>query len=328
LAKAGTLKKSYLLLFLVLVAGLLYLEYSGLVALFVPMSLIAETLISNPFLWILPLGLPVLAYILLYRWFLVHLTLDKLPNASISEYGKHFNFSWFNRLGEPGKLMNLELRLMFRSKRARAYLIFSLLFLLLPLFSDPGQQPIMLLIYGILMTGMIALNHGQLMLSWNSMHFDLLLSRGNTISNLFTAKYYFLVFSCVVCFFLSLPYYFLNPELVLYCAAALLINCSSSIFAYMLLASANSLRVDPNEGGAFSMSGFGAAHYLIGLPIIGFPLIVFFIGYMIGGKEGGLLAILLVGATGAILHKMLIHLSVKLFRRNRYKIAEAFRKKG
>lgn len=327
-AKAGNFKKTYLLLILAAIFSILYLEYKGVISLFVPVSHIAQTIISNPVFWIIPIGLPVFAYTLLYRWFLRYLTVDKLADAGVASFGNQLDFSWFNRFGGPGKLMNLELRLMLRSKRARAYLLFSLVFLLLPLYADPGQEPLMLLIYGILMTGMIALNHGQLMLSWNSMHFDLLISRGNTISNLFTAKYYFLVFACVISFLLTLPYIFLNPQLVLYSGAALMINCSSSIFAYMLLASVNSLRVDPNEGGAFSMSGFGAAHYLIGLPIIGVPLAVFFIGYLLGGSDGGLVAILLVGATGMFFHKMLITYSVKLFERNRYKIAAAFRKKG
>lgn len=327
-AKARNLRKSYLLVILAGVVGALYFEHKGFIALFEPVSHFAEAIINNPILWMIPIGLPVLAYTFLYRWFLSYLTVEKLQNNGLAEFGGHLKFGWFDRFGTPGKLMNLELRLMMRSKRARAYLIFSLLFLLLPLFSNPGQEPVILLIYGILMTGMIALNHGQLMLSWNSMHFDLLLSRGNTIFNLFKAKYYFLVFTCLISFLLTLPYMFYNPQLVLYSGAALMINCSSSIFAYMLLASVNSLRVDPNEGGAFSMTGFGAAHFLIGIPIMGFPLGIFFVGYLAGGANGGLLAILLVGSIGVISHKALIKMSVKLFKHNRYQIAEAFRKKG
>jgi len=106
----------------------------------------------------------------------------------------------------------------------------------------------------------------------------------------------------------------------------LFFNVSFSLFAYLLLASYNSLRVDPNEGSAFSFSGFGAAHYLIGIPIVGVPCLLYWLGALVGGKIGGILLISLIGIIGIVFHKAFIQFCVNNFKRNRYKISAAFRK--
>jgi hypothetical protein len=205
----------------------------------------------------------------------------------------------------------------------------SVLFLFFPLvltFEEGGGSEFYYILFGLFMTGMIALNHGQLMLSWNSLHFDLLLSRGNTIHDIFTAKYYILVLSCIITYVLTLPYLFLDPKIVAFNTALVFINTSFSIYSYMVLASYNSMRIDPNEGGALNMSGFGAAHYLIGIPIMIFPFVIYFIGKAAFGTTGGVMALLIVGVVGTLFHRRVITACVNLFQANRYKIAAAFRK--
>ena len=101
---------------------------------------------------------------------------------------------------------------------------------------------------------------------------------------------------------------------------------SMSIFAYMYLASYNSLRIDPNEKGAFNMKGFGAAHFLIPMPIMFLPCLLYLIGSFFGGKTGGLAFIALVGIIGLLLHQPIIRFCVENFKENRYQIGAAFRK--
>jgi len=219
---------------------------------------------------------------------------------------------------------------MLRSKRARSYLIMSVLFLFYPfilLDMDGGAtSPYMLIIIGVIVTGMLAMNHGQLMLSWNSLHFDLLQSRSYTYHDLFMGKYYVLALSCIICFVLCLPYFFIEKDIVLFSFVLLLYNMSISLFAYMYLASYNSLRIDPNEKGAFSMQGFGAAHFLIIFPIMFLPCLLYLIGSFFGGKTGGLAFIALVGIIGLLLHQPIIRFCVENFKENRYQIGAAFRK--
>jgi hypothetical protein len=75
------------------------------------------------------------------------------------------------------------------------------------------------------------------------------------------------------------------------------------------------------------MSGFGAAHYLIGLPIMAFPIVLSYAGKLgFGSTTGGILTLLVVGVLATIFHQRVIDACVKLFTGNRYKIAAAFRK--
>ena len=146
------------------------------------------------------------------------------------------------------------------------------------------------------------------------------------IRDRFSAKYYLLAISCALLFLVCLPYAFLNGQLILFSFVMMLINMSFSIFAYMLLASVNSLRVDPNEGSAFSLSGFGIAHYLIAIPLMVVPCLLYWLGTIVGGKAGGLLLLGMVGLLGVLFHRQLIQWCVDIFKKNRYKIGAAFRK--
>lgn len=308
--------------------GITYLGFEGILPVFPTLISLSKIIFSNAFLPFIFLILAVVLFFWLKTYFSKKLYVQSAERSSVFT-GAGMNLSWFGRFGLPGRLMDLELRLILRSKRARSYLLMSLLILFLPLATLADAEPapdITYLFYALFMTGIIALNHGQLMLSWNALHFDLLLSRGIKIEDLFTAKYYFLVLTCFLTFFLSLPYLFIMPKLVLYNAVFVFFNSFFSIMIYMFLASYNSLRIDPNEGGAFSFSGFGMAHYLIGIPIMVVPIVLFYTGKFIGGESAGLMIIGVVGLAGVLAHKQIIKMCTKIFMSNRYKISAAFRK--
>jgi hypothetical protein len=311
---------------LLLLFAFLFFEFRGITSFSTYLETAALAFIGQPIWWTLPFIVSGGIYFYLHGYFKKHLKVKK--EIKEGAYLQNIQIGFFSRFGRAGKLMDLELKLLIRSKRARAYLLTSLILLFLPLiltFSEEGTD-FNYILFGIFMTGMIALNHGQLMLSWNSLHFDLLMSRGNTIHDIFKAKYYILALSCLVTYALTLPYLFFDPKIVAFNTALVFINTSFSIYAYMVLASYNSLRVDPNEGGAFSFGGFGAAHYLIGIPIIVVPALLYGAGYVAGGTAGGLITLFTIGVIGTAFHKQVISACVKLFTNNRYKILAAFRK--
>ncbi|MCZ4407877.1 DUF5687 family protein [Cryomorphaceae bacterium 1068] len=327
-SKASDFNNAFSIVLLLLLFGFLFLEYKGITSFFPYLESAATAFFTNPIWWAIPILISVGVYLYLFSYFKKYLTAEK--ESKDETYLQNINLGFFGRFGRAGRLMDLELRLLLRSKRARSYLLMSLAILFLPLamgVMEGSEKEFYYLLFGLFMTGMIALNHGQLMLSWNSLHFDLLLSRGNTIQDIFRAKYYILALSCAVTYVLTLPYVFYDPMIVVFNTALLFINMSFSIYMYMALASYNSLRVDPNEGGSFSMSGFGAAHYLIGIPIMIFPIVLFYVGKLgFGSITGGILTLLVVGVLATIFHQRVIDACVKLFTRNRYKIAAAFRK--
>ena len=308
---------------------LFFCEQQGYIQMYPYLLKLAKGILNNPMLAAIPLLLSSVFYYVSHRFFTKNFSLDT-NKASSYLFGQNLPIGLFDRFGEAGKLMDLEIKLMLRSQRSRTYLMMSALFLFYPfLLLDMDSDtisPYMLIFVGVIITGMMAMNHGQLMLSWNSLHFDLLQSRSYTYQDLFTAKYYILVLSCIIPFIICLPYFFIEKDIVLFSFALLLYNMSISIFAYMYLASYNSLRVDPNEKGAFNMKGFGAAHFLIPFPIMFLPCFIYMVGSFFGGKTGGLSLIALVGIIGLLLHQPIIRYCVDKFKKNRYQIGAAFRK--
>jgi len=317
----------------IIIAGvmlLLFLEYKGYFSLFNYLKNGIAMILSSPLLSAIPLLLASSIYLFLHGFFRQELYLEKTQSQQ-NLMGANLSVDWFDRFGDAGKLMDLELKLILRSKRARAYLITSGLMVVYPIMlivmsPELIDGPYRLMMLGLLLTGMVGINHGQILLSWNSLHFDLLMSRGNTIHDIFKAKYYFLALACLLFFAISIPYVFLNPKILLYSTVMLLYNLAFSLFGYLFLASYTALRVDPNEGGAFSFDGFGIAHYLIIFPIMMIPFLLYFIGDKLGGEMGGLLAVVIPSILMLIFYKSLLNGVVNNFRNHRHKIAAAFRK--
>ncbi len=320
-------KKSWPAVALTAIIVLLYLEYAGyfsLIGLLQPLSA-----------WLLKSGLSIALFPLLLlgiyksmHGFILRKLNVRAASAAINSGILNTDIAFFKRFGaRVAPLMQLELQIVQRLPRARQYAITSLVILAFPLFSlGESISQYLILFYAFLLTSMLALNHGQLMLSWNSTHFDLLLSRGISISDIFKAKYYMLSLSCALMWLLCLPYAFLNLDYLWFTTAMLLYNSTVSVFAYMFLASASSQRIEPEAGGLMSMDGFGIGHYLIIIPLIAMPFAVFAVGDFAGGKWLGLALLAAIGLAGIFFHRQVIDLSVQLFKKNKYRIASAFRK--
>jgi hypothetical protein len=228
---------------------------------------------------------------------------------------------------EVRPFIQLEAITLARLPRAKQYFLSGFLVLALP-FSSWGEPTNEWLIafYTFLMTGVAAMSHGQLLLSWNSTHFDLLLSRGRSVETLFRAKYYVLCLEVGFFALLSLFFVWTDVRFLWFTIAMTLINCSVSIYAYMLLAVVSSRRIEPEAGGFMSMDGFGAGHYLITIPLFAMPMALYGIGFLAGGMWGGLALLSGVGLTGVVFHKPIIRWLTRIFMKNRYQIAAAFRK--
>ena len=308
----------------------LYLDFNGIIGLQQALLPVVEFFLNSPFLSLLPFLLAIFVYFILYKLMIGYLYLeDFLEDKRVSEV-KPLSLGIFNRFGEAGKIMELESKLIWRNKRSKSILYISLLFLLYPLIflgNDATQFMWFKLFLGLFVTGAFALNYGQLMLSWNSPHFDLLLSRGFKIEHIFQAKYYLLTISCLVLFIFAMLYGFMDRSFWIIIPVMLLFNMGVSIFLYMLMASYNAKRIDPSKGAMFNYEGIGAEHFLIMIPLIFLPYFLYLPFALLGYENMGIAFIGFIGLLGFIFHQRLIQVATKLFHKNKYRISAAFRKK-
>ena len=130
-------------------------------------------------------------YMLVYKLFRsnAYLDLEESSNQVSS-----LEFGIFDQFGPRlSGLMQQEAKLIWRNKRPKAFIFISLIFLLYPLlFLSKGDgildSDFMLIAMGLIITGAFSLNYGQLLLSWNSNHFDFILAQNIRIRDFFGIK--------------------------------------------------------------------------------------------------------------------------------------------
>ena len=314
---------------IVLILILNFLDIQGFIPLGFYLGQAFVWLTSN-IIWAL---LPILGLVISY-WgshvLLSHVAYleDEQGDSSITEV--NIGSGLFSRFGRAGEMMEMEIKLILRNKRSRnmMYIIFMIfLYPLMSSLSDTYNSMGWYFFIAIFTTGGFSLTYGQLLLSWNSGHFDLLLTKMTSIKEIFQAKYYLqcliIVFQTMILIF----YGFYRSEYFLLMPAMMFYNLGFVLFLYMLLASYNSKKVDTNKGAAMNYEGFSMSLFLIIIPIMVIPLILYYGFLYLGYPNMGIYLTGLIGLAGFIFHDKLIDFSVNLFKQNRYKIGTAFRTK-
>ena len=179
----------------------------------------------------------------------------------------------------------------------------------------------------IFVTGIFAFNYAQLLLSWHSVHFDYILTRNITGKELIKSKFTLLAVVTFISFVLTIPYLFLNKWFFFTLLVAMLFNIGWSMYFYIYIASYNSKKIDPAKGGAFNMEGFGAAHYLIMIPILAIPILLYYFPFgMMGKPYLGLLVVGLFSSLGILFREKILDWLVAKYEERKHFIASDFRK--
>ncbi len=80
-----------------------------------------------------------------------------------------------------------------------------------------------------------------------------------------------------------------------------------------------------DRGQMMNYQGVGINNFLIVLPLMGGPVVLFLLLNSLLGQNGALLVIMGLGLLGILIHQQLIKWATAFFQKNRYKIAEGYR---
>jgi hypothetical protein len=239
---------------------------------------------------------------------------------------------FFSRFGVAGELANLEWKLIIRHKKSRTYLMLSAFFLLYGLIfytnpqyqSEEGLSPIFIFV-GVFITGIFMIQYGQQFLSWNSGNFDFFLSRKDGIESLVKGKYLLFMSISMVCFLASVPYVYFGVDILLIHLATFLFNIGILVHVIIYFALWKPKPMDLNKGAMFNYEGVGAAQFLIIIPLMGGPYLVYLPFSLLISDYAGLLALGITGVIGLIAFKPLSQLNINRVLSNRYEISSSFR---
>ncbi len=327
ISKGQSKASRWLLVLIPLLVLLIYLDYEFSIGIMSTLSSSIEILLANP--WFMPL--PAIVASLLYfkvRTDINHQLKDIQVNNDTDIYGSTLNLPFLEKHGIVGSIIQLEANLMLRSKRARQYAYSSILMLLYPLFIFGGsiqEDSGFAILAAAFVAGAFSLNYGTLLFSWNSNHFDLILSKLHDIEDYIKAKYYILSGSTVLFTLIGLPYLFLSVKFYMVVLAVGLFGLSVIPMIYIVFSLYNSKKIDPNQGGAFSTSGMGAMHFVIMLPVIAVPALIYYLGNGLIGDPWGAILIAATGLICLLLMKPFIRWAVKEFHSRKHILNEAFR---
>lgn len=288
--------------------------------------------LNSPVPLLSALILCLVSYRLVFSRYLNEISLDHLPeNKSFRLLsGSADMFSYF---GLPGKLADVELKLILRHKKSRGYLWLSafMLFYGLLFYQPPGaDEPVyfsaLYLFAGIFITGIFFLQYAQFFLSWNSSFFDFFMTRKDGVESLIRGKFLLLTATIMASYLLTLPYVYFGWQIVVINTAASLFNAGIGIHIIMILSLWEPKPMDINKGAMFNYDGIGVAQFVMGIPFFLAPYLIYVPVMLIFNESAAIITLGIIGAAGILFHNKLIGFTVRMVQKNKYKISSVFRR--
>lgn len=239
------------------------------------------------------------------------------------------NFSFFETFGQTGVWIKVELKMLFRNARTREVFFMSTMFLfqeLILCYVMKDRDYGVFLFLGIACTGLFMGNYGQYAFSWQGDHFDFTLTQPTSLRAYVESKCWLLASMTGLWFIFTVPLVYFGWEILLINLAGTFYNIGINTFIVMNMAMLDTTKLSLRGGGALNYEGAGAAQWLIGIPFLFIPIIIYAPLSLMGYKELGVATVGLIGLIGIILHKKMIDITYKRFLDRRYTIASSFRK--
>ncbi len=288
------------------------------------------SLITHPAFALLPVLLGAIMYYLNFSYLKQNLYLEELGARKAAKYKSSTEYPLLSRFGSIGDLTANELKLVFRNKRSRSAFImglfimfYGLIFYTNPKMNTEGYK----VFVSMFMTGIFIINYGQFMFSWQASHFDGLLVNKINFADFLKAKY--LLFTVISTFFLLLttPYAYFGWKTLLIEVIMYLWNIGVNTTLVLFFANRNYKRIDLSRGAAFNWEGLGGNQWILSLPLMITPFIIYgpFAAFHHGDIGLALLAI--IGLIFIFTRNYWIKQLEADFHTKRYTIAEGFRNK-
>lgn len=287
--------------------------------------------LESPIPFVVMLGVFLLTYYMAYRYYVANAYLEDLGEEEEIRFANK-SLGIFSRFGLAGEMADLEWKLIIRHKKSRSYLMLSGFFLLYGFifYTNPTYRigegiPYMFIFVGAFITGIFMLQYGQLFLSWNSNNFDFFLNTRGGVEALVKGKYYLFIASACLTFLLSVPYVYFGWDILMIHVATFLFNLGVTVHLVVYLALWKPKPMDINKGAVFNYEGIGIAQFLMIIPMMGAPYLIFIPMSIMFGDISGLLALGTIGLLGIIAFPKLSDFAVQRILANKYQISSSFR---
>ncbi|WP_306550866.1 DUF5687 family protein [Daejeonella sp.] len=287
---------------------------------------IFKSLINAPLYCLLFLLLAGIIYLINYRYLKNNLYLEELHSADNS-HKSSTEIPFLGKFGMAGDLAANELKLILRNKRPRSVTMMSLFFMFYGLifYNKPDFSDYPIIFCGMFMTGIFIINYGQFMFSWQSAHFDGILVSKIKAKDFFRAKFLLFTMFSTISFLLTIPYVYFGWRVLAIHFIMLIWNLGVNTLLVLFFANRNYRRIDLSKGSAFNWEGVGASQWILSLPLLLGPFIIFLPFNLLDYPEAGIITIGLIGLLFIVTRAYWVNKLIEQFQEKRYTIAQGFR---
>jgi len=282
---------------------------------------------NNPVLIVIPIVILAITYAFNFKILREKLFLDSGLKSKVTEV-KAADLSWTNRFGDIAPFMQLDLKLIWRNKRTKSSaflmligLLYGLFFYTQPIYRDSLYASS---IVGIFSTGIFLISFGQFIPAWDSGYYKMLMSQNIKYEQYLRSKFVLMMLSVVIMFVLGIPYIYFGWKILVVHFAAAVYNIGVNSHIMLFGGSFNRKKIDLNQRAAFNYQGTGAVQWIIGLPIMLIPLVIFSVANYFIGFEVGVAVLILIGVAGIVFHKKLMKSITQRYLDSKYKMIDAF----
>ncbi|MDX1470765.1 MAG: DUF5687 family protein [Flavobacteriaceae bacterium] len=312
---------------IVVVGVIMGLQHYGVISFTELVSTGVAQILSQPLLLIVPILILIGLYVINY-----HLLRDKLFLDSglrtKTQTVKTSDLTWTRRFGDIAPFLQLDLKLIWRNKRSKSAVFILVIGLLYGLFFYPNplyqDMPWFFSFVGIFVTGIFLINFGQFIPAWDSAYYKLLMSQNIKYEQYLKSKYTLMALSVMILFVLSIPYVYFGWKILLAHFAAAIYNIGINTHVILIGGSYNRKKIELDQRAAFNFQGTGAVQWIIGIPLMIVPMIIFGIAYWASNFEVACLVLAVIGTVGIVFHNKLMELIVERYHASKYKMIDAF----
>lgn len=329
--RKSTLSNKWLFGFFAVITLLGFLDYKNIISIRSASSWLFLRILHTPWLSLIPTILATLIFTINNHYLRSNLYLEEISKKQ-KRASNSTEYSWLDKYGAIGDLISLEIKMITRNKRPKNLITISVIFLLYGfLFYKPEiiqkEQWGMLLLGAFMVTSMSLIAYGNNLFSWQSSHFDGLLTSKIQIKDYIKSKLYLLLALSTIAFIISNFYAFISWRIILIQLAIYLFNMGVNAFLVIYISTYNYKYLDISQKAAFNYSGTGVVQWLFSLILMLAPALVYFVTAFIFNSWAGFAALAIVGILSLLFTKFWIEQLTKAFIKRKYLMAQGFREK-
>ena len=292
---------------------------------------IFDGIYANPILSCIGIIVLAMLYQLNYKQLRNSVYLDEAVKDKVEE-AKSADLSFTNKLGDVAPFIKNDIRLIWRNKRTKTVFLMSFLFLFYGLIfftqKTYRDMPAMLMFASLFVSGGFALNYGQFIPAWDSAHYKMLMSQSFKYRKFLESKWILMVAMTSILYLLSFPYLYFGVDIFLMITAGAIFNIGFNSLFLLYAGSFNRKRIDLNKSGFGNTQGTSATQFIIIIPIMLFPMLLFWVFNKFVGGISGYLAVALVGVLALLLKNVAMNVIEKKYIKDKYVMINAFGKEA